>query len=216
MPAADNWSPQNLLLAWPTGAAGLYSLEVDIGDGSKAVIGTSAPVQMQIDNSYPAAQFTSLAWRVVGDPMWTPLELICPVVTRPVALGNPLPIEFRVGYSVSAAHLRNIRLSGGGCGGSLGLDMLPAPNWTDPADLAVPAVNPYDHWHRDPDLDNSVARQAVFRLASGALEGAYSFNLFAASRALNPSDADGFIADWEFNPAWWHVYHNLPVAIVNA
>jgi hypothetical protein len=213
VPAADGWFPQNLLLSWPTGASpnGLYNVQLELGSGAKAVIATSSTVRFRIDNSAPTAQFTGLAWRVAGTSGWTPLELICPVVVRPVVGGQPVGIEFRVSYQVLATHLRSLQLSGGGCGGGAPTQ-LAAPNWSDPPS----AVNPYQHWHTDPDLDNSEARTAIFALAGSSLQGAYSFSLYASSRAFNPSDASGFVVDWNYDPAPNYVVPSLPVAVVNA
>jgi hypothetical protein len=211
LPAADGWFPQNLLLTWPTGANGLYEVELQLGNGAKSVISTSAPVRLRVDNSAPTAQFTGLAWRVAGTAGWTPLELICPVVVRPVVSGQPVGIEFRVSYQVLATHLRSLVLSGGGCGGGAPVE-LAAPNWSDPPSM----VNPYQHWSTDPDLDNSEARTAIFSLPGSALQGAYSFSLYAASRAFNPSQASGFAADWNYDPAPNYVIPSLPVAVVNA
>lgn len=210
LPDSDNWSPEHLLLAWPTSQNGLYTVELQLGNAAKTVINTSASVRFRVDNSAPVAQFTSLAWRVVGGA-WTPLELICPVVVRPTAFGNPVDIEFRVGYQVTANHLRSLQLSGGGCGGGAPGE-LASPNWSHPAG----AINPYQHYSTDPDLDNSEAHVAVFSLAGAALQGAYSFSLYASSRAFNPSSPDGFIADWNYDSAPNYVVPSLPIAVVNA
>lgn len=211
LPESDNWTPQHLLLAWPTGQPGLYTVELQLGNAAKAVINTSAPVRFRVDNTAPTVQFTSLAWRIAGMTAWTPLELVCPVVVRPTVGGVPVDIEFRVGYQVSAAHLRSLQLTGGGCGGGAPAQVT-APTWSDPPG----PVNPYQHWSTDPDLDNSEAHTAVFALSGAALQGAYSFNLFAASRAFNPSSPTGFTADWNFDPAPNWVAPSLPVAVVNA
>lgn len=213
LPDSDGWTPHHLLLAWPSTQFqnGLYSVELQLGDASKAVINTSAAVRFRVDNSVPTAQFTSLAWRVAGTGAWTPLEVICPVVVRPVIAGQPVAIEFRVGYQVLATHLRSLRLSGGGCGGGAPAELV-SPNWSDPPSI----INPYQHWSTDPDLDNSEARTAIFSLAGNALQGAYSFSLFASSRAFNPSDPDGLLADWNYDPSPNYVIPSLPIAVVNA
>lgn len=209
---SDGWTPEHLLLAWPTDQFqnGLYTVELQVANASKAVIGTAAHVRFRIDNSAPVAHFTSLAWRVAGTGAWTDLELICPVVIRPVVGGAPASIEFKVGYQVIANHLQSLRLSGGGCGGGAPAE-LTGPTWSDPPG----PVNPYQHWSTDPDLDNSEAHSAVFSLAGSALPGAYSFTLFAASRAFNPGDPTGFTVDWNYDPTPNYVTPSLPIAVVN-
>jgi hypothetical protein len=211
LPDSDNWTPVHLLLAWPTQQSGLYTVELQLGNAAKAVINTSDPVRLRVDNSAPSAQFTSLAWRIAGAGAWIPLELVCPVVVRPVVGGIPVNIEFRVAYQVAAAHLRSLQLSGGGCGGGAPVPV-PAPDWSDPPG----AINPYQHWSTDPDLDNAEAHAAVFALAGASPPGAYSFSLYAASRAFNPEQASGFVADWNYDPAPNYVVPSLPVAVVNA
>ncbi len=205
---ADGWMPGNLLLNWPTSTRGLYRIDMQLANASRAVLHTTTPTDnLKIDNTSPTALFTGLAWRVAGTAAWTNLELICPVVRRPAGVD----IEFRVSYQASAIHLRSMSLSGGGCGGG-DMQRLASPNWSEPAS----AVNPYEHWHTDP-TDNSVARTAIFRLPGTAQQGAYSFNLAAFGRAFNPSGGDGgFEADWNYDPIYAQDYQPLPVAVVNA
>jgi hypothetical protein len=214
LPDSDGWTPQHLLLSWPTTSFpdGLYTVQLELGNAGKTVTNTSASVRFRIDNSSPTAMITALAWRVAGTTSWTPLELICPVVTRPMMGGSPVAIEFRVSYQVSATHLRALLLSGGGCGGGAPLQLV-SPNWSEPAS----PVNPYQHWHTDPDLDNSEARTAIFSLPGTSLQGAYSFSLYASSRAFNPSDPTGFTVDWNnYDPGPNYVIPSVPVAVVNA
>jgi hypothetical protein len=206
---ADGWLPSHLLLNWPTGSAGLYTIEMQLGNATKAVIHTTPSVGIRVDNSDPTSTsvFTGLAWRLAGTVAWTDLELICPVVTRPAGAD----IEFKVSYQVSAAHLRSLRLSGGGCGGGAPL-RLSEPDWSDPPS----SVNPYEHWHMNAG-DNSVARTAIFLLPGTAPQGAYSFNLAVYGRAFNPSGGDGgFEADWDYDPIYSQTHPSLPVAVVNA
>lgn len=205
LPDSDGWFPAHLLLNWPTGGFqnGLYMVEVQLGNAGKAVINTSAAVAFRIDNSAPnPVQFTELRWRVAGGVWSPPMELICPVVTRPAIGGNPADIEFMISYQAAAVHLRSVSLSGGGCGGG------------NPT--LISALSTAQHWHTNP-ADNSVINTAIFALSGAMPQGAYSFNLFAASRAFNPAGGDGgFEADWNYDPVYNYVWPSLPVAVVNA
>ncbi len=197
----DGWLPDNILLNWPTGGYqdGTYKIFMELGNAAKAVIHTTSPeIALRVDNSSPnTSQFTALAWRVVGTSVWTPLSLVCPVVARP----SGLDIEFRVSYQASAAHLRSLVLSGGGCGGG-------NPTLTS-------ALSTAQHWHTSP-LDNTVADNAVFSLAAGMPQGAYSFHLTVHSRAFNPDNANGLTYDWNIDPVDIWIHRMLPVAVVNA
>ncbi len=205
LPDGDDWFPPHLLLEWPTNSFqnGLYTVELDLGDGAKNVVATSAPINFRVDNAAPnPAQFTELRWRVAGGAWSAPIELICPVITRPLVGGAPADIEFMVSYQVAATHLRSVSLSGGGCGGG------------NPT--LISATSTAEHWHTSP-ADNSVANTAIFSLPGAMPQGAYSFNLFAASRAFNPSGGDGgHLADWEYDPVYNYIWPSLPVAVVNA
>jgi hypothetical protein len=174
---------------------------MEIGNAAKAVINTSAAINIMVDNSRPIAQFNELRWRTVGGAWSAPLSLICPIIHRPVVNGNPGDIEFAVSYQVTADHLRSASLSGGGCGG--GVPTLQS------------ALSTAQHWHTSVG-DNAVANTAVFRLLGNQPQGAYSFHLHAASRAFNPAGSDGgFAADWNYNPVYNWVQPFLPVAVVN-
>lgn len=122
-------------------------MEVQLGNAAKAVINTAAPVAFRIDNSAPnPVQFTELRWRVAGGVWSPPMELICPVVNRPVVAGNPADIEFMISYQAAAVHLRSVSLSGGGCGGG------------NPT--LISALSTAQHWHTNP-ADNSVINTAI-------------------------------------------------------
>jgi hypothetical protein len=212
IPDAEGWIHKNLLLNWPTRNGhfhnGLYMVDMQLGNASKAVVHTTTAIGFRIDNSNPEpVMFTSLAWRQKGAASWIPLELVCPVVVRPAGVD----IEFRVGYLTSATHLRSLTLSGGGCGGN-NPDPLASPDWSDPPS----PLNPYQHWHTDPDLDNSESRTAIFVLHKERPPGAYSFQLQVESRAFNPSGGDGGLEnDWNYNPVYNRTWRMLPVAVVN-
>jgi hypothetical protein len=111
LPAADNWFTDLLLLEWNTRAFadGLYSVQLELADAAKNRVGApSATVGFRVDNSRPVAVFTQLRWRKAGG-VFQPLPLICPLIPRGVV---PSDIEIEVSYSVSAAHLRSVSLSG--------------------------------------------------------------------------------------------------------
>lgn len=203
IPAADGWHPNQLLLNWPTNQYpnGLYTVIMEIGNGAKAVIDTSDPVNFRVDNSAPMVQFQELRWRKVGEAWSAPLSLICPIVHRPMTGATPADIEFQIKYQVTAAHLRSVSVSGGGCGG--GTPTLQS------------ALSTAQHWHTDAG-DNSVSNTVVFRLLGSNPQGAYSFHIHAASRAFNPAGSDGgFAADWNYDPVYNDVKPFLPVAVVN-
>lgn len=207
LPDSDNWFPAHLLLSWPTGSYpnGTYTLQVQLANAAKAPLSPpSAEVTFRVDNSRPAAQFTELRWRVAGGVWSAPVSLVCPTITRPMVGGHPADLEFMVSYQVAATHLRSVSLGAGGCGGG------------NPTLLS--ATSTAQHWHTNP-ADNSVSNSAVFGLAGGSTpmpQGAYNFSLYASSRAFNPSDPAGQLADWNYDIAPNYVLPSLPVAVVNA
>lgn len=215
---AAGWLPAHLLLNWPTRQNGLYAVHMELGNAAKNVIDTTTPdVSFVVDNSRPVAQFTELAWRQVGAGNWINLDsdLVCLVVQRPTGAD----IEFKVSYLGSAVHLRSLELTGGGCGGG-NPQRLDWPDWSVPPtpefDGAGVSQNPYEHWHTDPDLDNSAARTAVFRLPGSRPQGAYSFSLRVISRAFNPAGGDGgFEASWKYDPVYRWAWPRLSVAVVD-
>ena len=203
LPDSANWFPENLLLAWPTHhfTHGRYTVEMQIGNASKSVIDSSTAINFEVDNSAPLAQITEVRWRVEGGSWRGPLELVCPTVTRPQISGSPANIEFRVTYQVSASHLRSLSLSGGGCGGG------------NP--ILISALGTAQHWHTFSG-DNAVSNTATFALPGTMAQGAYSFSLFAASRAFNPAGGDnGHLLDWNYDPTVRYVHPSLPIAVVN-
>ncbi len=202
LPAADNWFPDLLLLEWNTRAFanGLYTVQLELADAAKNPVGApSAAVGFRVDNSNPVATFTQLRWRKAGVGPFQPLPLVCPLIPRGVV---PSDIEIEVSYSVSAAHLRSVSLTGGGCGAG--------------TPTLLSALSTAQHWHTGP-ADNTVINTATFALPATAPQGAYSFSLMAASRAFNPSGGDGgHLADWNYDPVYNYVIPMLPVAVVNA
>lgn len=209
LPDPGNWMIPYLLLAWPTGQAGVHDLFVELGDGAKKHLQNSAPVRFRVDNGWPTAAFTGLAWRPIqsgtepcSDPSWTSLPLNCPVVRR--AAGQD--IEFCVSYQASAAHLLYATLGAGGCGSASAVLSRKTP------------LDTVSHWHTWQG-DNTVIRSAIFRLNYAPdNQGAYSFSVNAWSRAFNPTDAAGYAADWnnyDIAPIGGNLA-NLQVAVVNS
>jgi hypothetical protein len=203
-----NWLVPDLLLSWPTSnfTPGEYDLRLEIGDAAKNHLAYSNYVKLQVDSSAPVASFVSLAWRVAqnntlpcSDPSWTPLPLACPVVHRNV--GDT--IEFCVSWQASATHLREAALSPVGCGAASAVLQL------------MTADDSVGHWHTGP-ADDNVIRSAIFRLNFSAdNQGAYGFNIVAYSRAFDPGDTTGYVADWMYDIAWFGATANLSVAVVN-
>ncbi len=198
---ADGWQPSHLLLNWLTGgyANGLYRISMELGNSGKTTIHTTPPVVMQLDNSTPGGAtngFTSLAWREVGASSWHTLDLVCPVVPRPVGKD----IEFSVAYHAAVPHWRSLEVSASGCGG--GNMVLSSGPLTA------------SRWHTDP-LINFFSGVAVYTLPSTALQGAYAFHLRVDSRAFNPDDSVGLAVDWYYNPLHVYNYFSLQVAVVN-
>ena len=93
IPAADNWSPPNLLLEWSTSAAGKYILRLQLGDAIKNVIATAPDVALQIDNTAPTVMFDQLSWKFASEPdsafslPGRSLLGICPTIHRKHAGG---------------------------------------------------------------------------------------------------------------------------------
>ena len=225
LPNPGDWHPGHLLLDWPTTQYpdGRYTLHIQLADNAKNLILDSPHrVAIEVDNTAPTLQFLSLAWRVAGSGAWTYFpDLVCPVVHRPVGTA----IEFRVAYQAAAAHLLRVDLGGNGCGGDTPQPVIPPTlvhPWSDPAtpqvDGSGQSLNPYDHWHNGP-TDNNVSRAAIFTLAGSAPQGAYGFDLAAASRAFNPAggdNADPIHTDWYYdaNSLNWNSAY-LPVAVID-
>jgi hypothetical protein len=180
-------------------ADGFYRIRMELGNSSKGVMHTTSPVVLQLDNSKPAGTtngFTSLAWREVGASAWHTLDLVCPVVPRPVNKD----IEFSVSYHVAVPHWRSLELSASGCGGgNMNLTSTPLTAF---------------RWHTNP-LVNFFSSTAVYKLPGSALQGAYAFHLRVDSRAFNPDDSVGLAVDWYYNPLHIYNHFSLQVAVVN-
>lgn len=212
-PDADGWYavavpadvfPEHLLFEWTTGASGPYELWLEYGDAGKNVIGESAHLTITVDNDPIAATFTQLRWRPEGGAWSAPMELVCPVITRPMSGGQPQTIYLEVSYLASTTYFRSVSLAGNGCGGGNVLALDP-PTSTHAA-----------HWYAHAG-DTGVSDVAVFKLDGSNLQGAYSFSLDVVSRAFNPAGGDGGReADWLYDPVYRQAIPSLPIAIVNA
>jgi hypothetical protein len=225
---AEGWMDPNLLLNFRTGLFqnGLYLVDLQLGDAAKNVIpiaGNDAtdPIGIMVDNSAPNVDFT-VSWRRAGDLAWTPMEQVCPVVTR--SAGQTL--EFRLTFVASATHLRSVALSAGGCGDGTPImtSALPA-NWqgvrggvaiVPPDPVVPPNYNGMQHWHTDPVTDNSVSLTAYFELSGMAAQGVYSFAASAEGRTFNPAGGDsGDDLDWYYDPVYRWTPRYTPFAVVN-
>lgn len=177
------WSPEKLLLNWPTYryANGLYEVVMELANSAKAVVHTTASIKAHIDNRKPQGIFTLLRWNYVGEDNWKTVGLNCPVIQR--TKGRAIDIE--VSYEASSDHLRSMQLTGNGCGvnGILSLKS---------------AVDTVAWWHRN-GADNYEAKTAVYYLAANMLPGAYGFHLVTDSRAFNPLKSAGLESDWVLN-----------------
>jgi hypothetical protein len=209
LPDPGNWLVPYLLLAWPTTGFqnGNYQVRLELGDGAKNHLAYSSYVRFKVDNAWPIGSFLGLAWRPAqdntlpcSDPSWTSLPLACPVVKR--AAGQD--IEFCVTWTASATHLREASLVAQGCGAASAVLQ------------QMTSADSVGHWHVNP-TDNNVTRSAVFRLRYAAdNQGAYNFYVNGYSRAFDPGDTTGYVADWLYDIAWiGGTIAHLSIAVVN-
>jgi hypothetical protein len=207
---------QNLLLHWNTrhdspNDNGLYDVRLELADGSRNRLSdqTSDWLTLRVDNSRPTVRFDGLEWRTADGTEGGTLDLVCPVLRRPLDDdGNPKTVEIDVSYTVEHPHLRNVAVSAHGCG---------AGNPTRQGPDAD-----FSFWYDQPS-DTSYSRtDATFRVQGGTesagrlRSGGYAIELTAWSRAFNPTRATaGIDHDWEIDPS--HVGKNarLRIAIVN-
>ncbi len=204
---ADGWFPAKLLMNWPTGDSGTYQIKLQLGNAARTVLHETAPITLKVDNTGPHVEFNSLAWRVQGASAWNAVDINhCVVIDRP----KGATLEFKVDYTASARHLLKAQLSGSGCGDG-NFVTLPSPNWSEPSSV----VNPYQHWHVNA-ADNNVTRAAIYTLPASAAQGAYEFDLYAATRAFNPSGGDGgFEADWFYNVVYRDAWAEVKFAVID-
>ena len=212
----NDWEPPKLVLDWNTYQTGngKHALKIELGSGGIPLAPQPATdtVAFHVDNADPITSFL-VEYRKNGVGPFLPLTFPCPVVNRGVV---PQSLEFRVAFTASASHLRDVAMGGGGCGGGEITYVSGAPaNW-----FPAPTPNPTSvaHWHETPG-DNSVAITAFFNLDAGALQGTYSFNALAISRALNPAGGDAghlAIPMYEYDPADKYTPSNFAFSVINA
>jgi hypothetical protein len=201
----DDFHPARMVLEWPTPLLGECTLKLEVADGAKNSIGQSAPVPIQVDNTRPSINFTTLSWKFVGAPDSSLTNLLaapCPIIRRGVI---PQDIEVVFAANVMANHLRDSSIGVSGCGGG---DFV--------LETTVPGTETY-HWYTSPG-DNSVLLNGRFTLAATSLDGCYSFNCEANSRAMNPSGADGgnlIPPDWYEDVVYLYATQSVSVAVIS-
>ena len=205
LPDPDAFHPARMVLEWPTPALGLYTLKLQVGDGTKNVIGESATVPFQVDNTAPTPHFTTLSWKFAGAPDSSLVSLLgipCPIIHRGAV---PQDIEVVFTVNVMANHLRDASIAVSGCGG--GSFVL---------ETSVPGTET-SHWYTAA-TDNNVILTGRYSLSASASDGCYSFGCDANSRAMNPSGADGgnlVPPDWYEDVIYIYVDPAINVAVVS-
>ena len=179
---ADGWYPiipENQLVHphwvfyWRTWkkSNGKYTLRLQIGDASKNITDQSDPVAFVVDNSHPLATFDQIQWRVTPGGAWQTLPAVCPVVHR--TPGTEL--EFRVTYTASATHFRDVQLSASGCGGG---------GFSKVGDMTKPAERSrFEHWHVD-STDNIWSHTGHFLLPAWKAFGILWFSFKRAYKGI--------------------------------
>jgi hypothetical protein len=206
------WFPGNMVLEWPTYnyADGLYTVQLEIGDGAKNTIATSAAVGFMIDNSIPKVTFFNAIWSFNSDMSGSQSVNVndCAAIDRGV---TPQDVYIQVSYTATASHLRTVELSSGGCTGGATL----YPVATTPAQIAAQLAT-IQHWYEDAG-DNTVSNVATYKIAASLPQGVYSFAVEADSRAFNPAGSDGGpFADWNYSPVYIWTVPSFAIAVVNA
>jgi hypothetical protein len=211
---ADGWFPNSMVLEWDTvnsaiNANGLYTIQLEVADGSKSLLATSTPVGFVIDNSVPAVTYSAI-WSFNSDLSGAqPVPINdCVVIDRGV---TPQDVYIQVTYSVTANHLRSVQLRVGGCDGGA----TPYPTPATPAE-AVAQLATEQHWYEDAG-DNTFPNVATYIISHSQLQGVYSFDVWAISRAFNPAGSDaGPLDDWNYSPIYKWTDPSFAIAVVNA
>ncbi len=202
IPTADGWFPNSMVLEWNTAnglwADGLYTIQLEVADSTKAPLATSSPVGFMVDNSYPIAVY-SAEWSFASDMSGAqPLPTTdCVVIDRGA---TPQDVYVQVTFSVNASHLRETSVGSGGCSGG-----------------AVPQspTSVTQHWYESAG-DNSFNGVALYKIPAAYPAGVYSFGIYADTRAFNPSGGDsGQLVDWNYNPVYNWIDPQFSVAVVN-
>jgi len=196
-PAA--FHPANMLIEFATPALQQLVLKLEIGNGAKAVIGSSGNVAIRVDNTAPTVLFSRLAWKFTteGDGAFRSLLGIpCPTIRRGA---TPQDVEVTFEVTISANHFRDACIGSSGCGSG---EFILQSGVTS-------------HWHEN-SADNSVFLHGRYRLDHTALEGSYTFAATARSRAMNPAGSDnGHLADWFYDNVFIYTHTPLGVAVIN-
>ena len=197
----------NMLLDW-TAPGGKNIVKIELGDTTRAHLGYSASVPLQVDNGVPVVLFDPsnwLAWKFAteNDSQLRVLGRDCPIIQRGAV---PLDIEVVFRVTASATHLRDASLWASGCGGG--------SLFTANAD---PSNNP-SHWYTSA-ADNSAALYQRYSLSANAKPGCYTFGCTADSRAINPAGSQGEnqlpTPDWYANRVYIYTTPSISVAVVN-
>jgi hypothetical protein len=211
---SDGWFPNSMVLEWDTihsaiNANGLYTIQLEVADGGKNTLATSAAIGFVVDNSVPVITYGAI-WSFAADLSGSqPVPTTdCAVIDRGVA---PQDVYVQVTYSVVANHLQSVQLISGGCAGGATL----YPPAATAAQLAAQLAT-VQHWYEDAG-DNTVSNVATYKIAFSQPQGVYSFEVYAASRAFNPAGSDaGPLDDWNYNPTYKWTDPSFAIAIVNA
>jgi hypothetical protein len=207
---SDGWFPNSMVLEWDTTkfANGLYTVQLEVANSSKALLATSSTVGFTVDNAAPVPTYSAV-WSTSSDlsgAQPVPTD-DCVVIDRGT---TPVDIYIQVSYSVTANHLRMSQLSSGGCAG--GANLVSA---TSPVPQSTPALT-VQHWYED-ETDTSFSVVATYVIPASYPQGVYSFTMYADSRAFNPAGSDaGPLDDWNYNPVYIYTNPSFSVGIVNA
>jgi hypothetical protein len=204
----DNWLPNSMVLEWDTihsafNANGLYTIQLEIADGSKSLLATSAPVGFVIDNSAPQVTTLEAIWSFNSDMSGaSPLPTSdCVVIARGAV---PQNVYIQLTYSITANHLRSVQVSSGGCAGGA---------------ILTSATSSVQHWYEDAG-DNTVSNVATYQILATQPAGVYGFDVYADSRAFNPAGGDaGPLDDWNYDPGSYQYNWTEPsfaIAVVDA
>ena len=205
---AEDWFPNPVVLEWDTinsafNADGLYTIQLEVADGSKNLLATSAPVGFVIDNSAPQVTTLEASWSFNSDMSGAQTLPIndCVVIDRGAV---PQNVYIQLTYSVTASHLRSVQVSSGGCAGGATL---------------TSALSTVQHWYED-SSDNTVSNVATYTILASQPPGVYGFDVYADTRAFNPAGGDaGPLDDWNYSPPDYYYNWTDPsfaFAIVNA
>lgn len=186
---------------------GTYTVHLQLGDEDRNEIERSPATSFVIDNRRPSVSINTIEWRDVGNGTadWNDISDTCPVIRR--TAGNS--VQIRVGFDVSATHLRNLRLWATGCKSN--------PKRVDPSP-SNGSPDDYTYWHHSTS-DNAHSRTVTFEVPGTPSypEGAYRVRLRGTSRAFNPSGhgPGPGPANWQIDPVDIDAYTSRGIAIID-